>query len=69
MSEVVDNKFSLVSCGCKGGACVIVEVKLVGRVVAEPCCATENTGGELAGDSGVKLMDTCGGSAVGADVC
>ena len=69
MSEAMDNAFSLVSCGRSGGACAIVEVKLVGRVVAEPCCATENTGGELAGDIGVELMEGCGGREVGVDVC
>ena len=69
MSEAVDNASSLVSCGRSGGACVIVEVKLVGRVVAEPCCATENTGGELAGNIGVELMEGCGGSEAGVDVC
>lgn len=61
----MDNTSSLVYCGHCGGACITVEVKFVGRVVAEPCCTTENTGGKLAG---VELMEGCGGSAAGADV-
>ena len=69
MPEAVDNASSLVSCGHSGRACVIVEVKLLGRVVAEQCSTTENTGSELAGDIGVELMDRCGGSVAGADVC
>ena len=44
ISDVVDNASLFISHGCIGGTCMIVEVKVVGRVVAGPCCAAENVG-------------------------
>ena len=66
ISDLVDNASSLVSCGRGGGACMIVEVKVVGRVVAGPCCVAENVG---AGNIVVELMGGCGMSELEAGVC
>ena len=45
---------------------MIVEVKVVGRVVAWPCCAAENV---EVGNIVVDLMEGCGRSELGAGVC
>ena len=44
-----------------------VGVPQASRVVAGPCCATENTGGELTGKIGVELVQGHGKSAAGTD--
>ena len=66
ISDVVDNASLLVSCGCGGGACMIVDVKVVGRVIAGPCCDAENVG---AGKIVVELMEGCGRSKLEAGAC
>ena len=43
ISQAVDSASLLVSCGNSGGACMIVQVKIVGRVIAGPGCYTEET--------------------------
>ena len=47
---------------------MIVEVKVVGRVVAGPCCAAENVGaGNIV--QVVELMEGCSRSELAAGVC
>ena len=43
ISQAVDGASLLVSCENSRGACMIVQVKIVGRIIAGPGCYTEET--------------------------
>ena len=42
--QAVDSASLLVSCRHSGGACIIVYVEIVGRVIALPGCTTKEIG-------------------------
>ena len=40
----MDSVSLLVSCGNSGGLCMLLSVKIVGKVIARPGCTTEEIG-------------------------